>query len=169
MGKFTFNYELNHRPNEDGTHNIIIRVTKNRVPKRVSTEFNIKKEHWVTKVKLKQTVKSGVRGDLRAEFINESLQEIIDNEKVKIRKFESRFHELTVEEVQSSLQENEYNKPKYTNNELQDLFKYADLWDRRLTAAKKWGDRDLKRGSINILKGFHEKPILFFHDHLLRK
>ena len=164
MGKFTFNFELNNKQNEDGTHNILIRVSKNRVPKRVSTEFNVKKEHWITKGKLKQTVKSGIRGDLRADFINESLEETVDNEKVKIRKFESRFRELTVDEVQASLQGKNYKEPIYTNSELQDLFKYAEIWEKRLAEAKKWGDRDLKKGSINILKGFHTKPTLFFHE-----
>ncbi|WP_090331770.1 tyrosine-type recombinase/integrase [Dyadobacter koreensis] len=47
----TFNLELNVRPNKHGLYIIYIRITENRVKKKINTEIAIPKEHFNNKAK----------------------------------------------------------------------------------------------------------------------
>lgn len=42
----TFNIELNSRPDKEGLHSILIRITENRQHRRVGTGYSIEKVHW---------------------------------------------------------------------------------------------------------------------------
>ncbi len=42
----TFNIELNSRPDKEGLHSLLIRITENRQHRRVGTGYSIEKVHW---------------------------------------------------------------------------------------------------------------------------
>lgn len=46
MGKVSFKFELNNRPNAEGNHGIMLRITHNKKLKRVSIGYAVKKDDW---------------------------------------------------------------------------------------------------------------------------
>lgn len=78
MSNFTFNIELDSKINSDGKHNVRIRITQDRKHRRISTPHNIKKDHFVYDKKIgRNKIKSGTKGEIRANFMNEWIRKTI--------------------------------------------------------------------------------------------
>lgn len=69
----TYKFELNSKPNKEGLHNVMLRVTENRKLQRIKTDVNIKKSDfnnaadygkWVRKTNARHTVLNNILLDV---------------------------------------------------------------------------------------------------------
>lgn len=179
MSNFTFNLELDSKINKDGKRNIRIRITQDRKHRRVSTTCDIKKEHFVYDKNIgRYKVKTGSKGDLSGEFMNEKIRKILV-------KAESEILNLSMMNVHVDLDlakkiiNGEYSAAKYHEeierkklsgeNEKEnygkiDFFEYTQKFLDRIENTN-YGTFRIRRSTRNKLLAYHgEGKPLYFKD-----
>jgi integrase len=126
----TFNVELNHKERRDGTHNILIRVTKERKNRRIATELNIRKKDFNKKAKFGNWVRAT---ELRNDYYNKTLSSRINQYQEKHTAFLGKGKHLTLDEFVAQI--TSHHSPSFISFYKQEISRYEKIGKYR-TAEK---------------------------------
>ena len=125
----TFNFELNKRPTKKGRYNIFIRITENRVHRKIKTSIELSSiNHWQ---KSRQRISS-------AEPLSEKWNSILDEEMERLK---SKYRDLR----KIGLGHSKYLVDKAKQEDM--LFSFIDF-------AQKYADETMETGNINTAKKY---------------
>ena len=148
MKKISIALELDSKPTKTrgNLHNVLIRVTKDRVSKRYATEFYINPKHWDRKDK---RVIGGRRGDLQAAHINDTLGTKLDKTRIWLSEQRREDYDLSLADVIQYMN-GEYRKVPQGDQHF--FFRFADI----ILEQKKLSHYDGYMNAVSRVKNFRK-------------
>lgn len=73
MGKLSYGFNLSSKPNKQGLYSVVFRITHDRVHKRITTSFVVKKENWNQSPKTPNHHYRATQSQTDAKVLNEHL------------------------------------------------------------------------------------------------